>query len=96
MGKKRDVVDGVGAIHESPVLDGGELTPVEMACAAYGIEPKYLLGSRMDGESVILVTVGGSKVVWTPGAPITPLTRVQITGINPANANRKPITGGKR
>lgn len=61
------------------------------ACKAYGIAPKYVLGSRIDpltGEAVV-VTVGGSKVRFKAGAEVAPLSEIAVTGVNPAWAKRK-------
>lgn len=101
MGKKRDVKQGgVDLVDSVDVVDGvddGGENLIETACAAYGINPdEDLLGCRESNGVVTLVTVGGAKVLWQPGMKITPLSAVAITGINPANARRKPITGGKR
>lgn len=69
---------------------------IREACEAYGIEEEYLLDAVVREETVTLITAGGFKVTWSQGMEVSPLTRIQITGINPENAKRKPITGGKR
>jgi len=66
----------------------------ERARIECGIDPKYVFSATVmsDGE-VVIVTNGGSKVRWVEGQDAPKLTPVQITGINPENARRKPITG---
>jgi len=63
------------------------------ALEAYGIDPKFVLGSRVDpaAQEAMVVTNGGKKVLWSPGKEVAPLNDIEITGINPIK--RKPITG---
>jgi hypothetical protein len=70
---------------------------LEEALKAYGIDKKYVLGSRVDeaaGEAVI-VTAGGKKVRYKSGDKVQPLGSIAITGINP-EAKRKPLTGAAK
>jgi len=71
---------------------------IQAACDAYGILKDYLAGAGIDRESgqVTLVTNGGKKVRWNEGDKVEKLADIAITGINPANAKRKPITGKKK
>ncbi len=71
---------------------------IDEACKAYGIASKYVFSSRIDeetGEAVVL-TNGGSKVRFKSGDKVEKLSDIQITGINPAAAKRKPIVGKAR
>jgi hypothetical protein len=66
------------------------------ACDAYGINPKFVTGTRLDevtGE-VIIVTNGGKKVRYKDGDKPEKLSQLDVTGINPA-PKRKSITGAK-
>lgn len=81
---------------EKKLAEEKESTLLKKALKAFGIDEKYLLSHRVKGSSVILVTKGGSKVIFKPGAKIHKLTAIQITGINPENARRKPIVGKKK
>lgn len=65
---------------------------IAKACKAYGIAAQYLFASRIDGNAVVLVTNGGSRVRYT-GAKVERLDRLAVTGINPALAKRKVIAG---
>jgi hypothetical protein len=67
---------------------------IAMALAAFGIDPKFVAGSRYDEvtEEAIIVTVGGKKVRFKDGDKVEKLSQIEITGINPA-PKRKPITG---
>lgn len=68
---------------------------LKQACAAYGIEAQYVFAARCDeaaGE-VVIITNGGSKVRWKPGASVEKLDEIAITGINPKAAKRKVIAG---
>lgn len=90
MAKKEDGRD-------SEKKGGGDLDLIEAACNAYGIEGKYLLGSRISSQGLVsLVTVGGAKVFWKPGEDVIPLSVIQITGENPAKRPRKPVAGTLR
>jgi hypothetical protein len=65
------------------------------ACKTYGIDPKYVLASRIDvqtGEAVILAH-GGAKVRFKTGDAAAPLSPIAITGINPRAAKAKVIAG---
>lgn len=68
------------------------------ACKAYEIPAKYLFASSVDDAgTVTLLTHGGKRVRWSKGMEaVVPLTQIEITGINPELAKRKPITGKKR
>lgn len=68
---------------------------IAAACEAYGINPQYLLSSKFDvaTQTVMLLTHGGKKVKWRDGMDVSALSEIEITGVNPANANRKPIAG---
>lgn len=96
MAKKKEELSADAANKESEELAKADL--IGDACDAYGIDDEYLFGSAiLEDGVVVLITAGGSKVFWKPGRVVeTPLTSIQITGINPANQRRKPITGGKR
>lgn len=91
MGKKKDEMPGWDESEEQ-VAD-----PLSLCLMAFGIDPKYVLASSVkEGGAVVVVTVGGEKIRWTPGDPAQELDPVRITGVNPAAAKRKPITGGGR
>jgi hypothetical protein len=67
---------------------------IATACDAFGIDSKFVAGSRYDevtGEAVI-VTIGGSKVRFKDGDKPEKLSIVAITGVNKA-PKKKPITG---
>lgn len=69
---------------------------IDKACEAYGIDPKYLFGSRVDGDEVVLVTNGGKKVRYKASDEVEPLGVIAVTGINPENEKRKVIAGKKK
>jgi len=83
-------------ITEEHLMGSDSEDQIAAACEAYGITEEHLMGSACADGVVTLVTIGGSKVTWQHGMEVKPLTSIQITGINPANDHRKPITGGKR
>lgn len=69
---------------------------ITAGCKAYGIDPAYVLGSRIDPETgeAVIVTNGGKKVRYASGQKdIEPLSEVEVTGINPKAKKRKPIAG---
>jgi len=69
---------------------------IKEACEAYGIDQQYVLASNVrDGVAVVL-THGGSKVRYAKGDKVEPLNQVQVTGVNPALAKRKPLAGKKK
>ena len=68
---------------------------IAQACEAYGIEPKYVLGSAVRGGVAVIVTRGGSKVRFKAGIPVVPLDPIAVTGINP-KPKRKPIAGAAK
>ena len=63
------------------------------ALEAYGIEKKYVIGSRYDAaaKTAIVVTAGGKKVRFTAGDKPAPLDPISVSGINPVK--RKVIAG---
>lgn len=69
-----------------------EGNPVQLACEAYGIDPKHVFASGIDRETgvVTIVTAGGKKVRWN-GEKVEKLSAIEITGINPVK--RKPVMG---
>ena len=66
---------------------------IEKALKAYGVQKKHVVMSRVDGSQVVFATAGGAKRRWAEGDDVQPLTQIQITGINPDAAKRKPIAG---
>jgi hypothetical protein len=66
---------------------------IAMALAAYGIDKKYVLGSRYDQQTqeAVIVTIGGSKVRFKEGDKPEKLGQIAITGVNPVK--RKVIAG---
>jgi hypothetical protein len=81
-------------------VDAGPDSKDEAIAAAlkiFGIPEQYVLSAKCDPEAhrVTIVTHGGKRVSWSGEEDIRPLTRIEITGVNPENARRKPITGGK-
>jgi len=71
---------------------------IQAALRAYGIDRKYVHGSRYDqgtGEAIV-VTVGGSKVRFKDGDKPEKLDDIAVTGVNPKAAKRKPITGAEK
>ena len=67
---------------------------VGRATKAYGIPAKEILAASVDPSGLVtLVTNGGSRVRWREGDKPEPLSMIQITGINPENAKRKPVAG---
>jgi len=63
------------------------------ACRAYGIDKKFVLSSRMDGDAAIIVTQGGAKVQYRKGDEVEKLSPIRVTGVNPENERRKPVAG---
>jgi len=64
------------------------------ACKAYGIDKKYVMSSNFyeDTGTVVILTVGGSKVSFQSGQKVKPLDSISVTGVNPS-PKRKPIAG---
>lgn len=94
MGKRRQTT-GTEADNMSTVED----SIIAAALQAFGVPEEYCLASNYDSNTgiVTIVTHGGRKVQWFDGAEVERhLTEVEITGINPENARRKPITGAGR
>jgi hypothetical protein len=79
------------------VVKKGEKLIVE-GCKAYGIDAKYLHASRIDAETgeAVILTVGGKRVRYKSGQKVQPLSEIEITGVNPAWAKKKPIAGKKK
>lgn len=69
---------------------------IEEACKAYGIDKKFVVGSfyKEAEKTAVIVTNGGSKVLYKAGQEVSKLGEIAVTGINPVK--RKPITGGKK
>jgi microcompartment protein CcmK/EutM len=66
---------------------------INQACAAYGIDKKYVFMSRVDagtGEALI-VTNGGKKVRFKSGQKVEPLDEISITGINPTPKKKSVV-----
>ena len=70
-------------------------TLLAAACAAYGIDPKYVLANSIINDVATIVTHGGSKVRFTAGAKVDKLAPVAVTGIS-TKPPRKPITGAAK
>ncbi len=65
---------------------------VAKALSAHGIADKHVFGKSVVGELVTIVTNGGSRVKWSPGAKdMVKLTEKAITGI----ADPRPKKGKK-
>ena len=66
------------------------------ACAAYGIDKKYVFASRYDEQAkeAIIVTNGGKRVRFKTGDKVEALGEIAVTGINPAK--RKVIAGKEK
>lgn len=66
------------------------------ACAAYGIDKKYVFASRYDEKTkeTVIVTNGGSRVRFKAGDKVEPLNAIAVTGINPVK--RKVIAGKEK
>ena len=74
---------------------GDKIEIVAEAIKAYGIDQEYVFASKSypeTGEAVIL-THGGSEVLYKRGDTPVPLSETAITGINPEMAKRKVIAG---
>jgi len=91
----------VEPVEEEPELSEEDLAVIKAGCEAYGIESRFVFNARIDrlsGEAVIL-TNGGKKVRYLPGyeekKDFRKLNEIEVTGINPKNEKRKPITGKK-
>ncbi len=68
---------------------------VAQCLKAFGIEQQFVAGSVVRDDGVVVVcTSGGEKIEWRPGDEPRAIDPVRITGVNPAAAKRKPITGG--
>lgn len=66
------------------------------ACEAYGIAPKYVLGSAVKDGLATIVTHGGVKVKYRKGDEVEKLPAIKVSGIDPNAKPRKPITGGAK
>lgn len=77
---------------------GPEFEAIQAALQAFGIPEEFVMLARRDPESgrVTVVTHGGKKVVWSGEGEVQPLTQIEITGINPENAKRRPLTGVRK
>ena len=54
---------------------------LKAACKAYGIDPEYVLSSRVTKKKeVIIVTNGGIKVRWRPGDKVEELDPIRVDG----------------
>jgi hypothetical protein len=84
---------------KEPVQEGQEIgDALKAALEAHGVDPRHVLSSRHDAATgvVIFVTNGGKKVQWKEGEKAASLSEIEITGVNPENAKRRPITGAKK
>ncbi|MDY7034547.1 MAG: hypothetical protein SV375_00065 [Thermodesulfobacteriota bacterium] len=91
---------------DEPELTEADIELMEMACHAFGVEDRYLVKARIEvdpesGEkTAVVLTAGGARVRYRKGDEkadnFAPLNYVQVTGINPKAAKRKPITGIKK
>ena len=66
---------------------------IQTACLAYGIQPKYVLSSTVNGDEAVIVTQGGAKVRFKAGMKVEQLDEISVSGINPKNAKRKVVAG---
>lgn len=66
-----------------PALTEEEEVLIAAGCQAYGIAPKYVLGSAVRDGVAVIVTQGGSKVRFAKGDKVEALHPVQVTGIAP-------------
>ncbi|MHC1726505.1 MAG: hypothetical protein AB9866_10925 [Syntrophobacteraceae bacterium] len=94
MGKRRQMTgteaDGMATTEDSIIAE---------ALQAYGIPEQYCFASNFNSDTgiVTIVTHGGKKVRWFEGCEVErQLSEIEVAGINPENARRKPITGGGR
>ncbi|MBW2606127.1 MAG: hypothetical protein JRD05_00680 [Deltaproteobacteria bacterium] len=69
---------------------------IDKACEEYGIAPEYVFASRVDGNTAIVLTNGGSRVRYKAGDKVEKLGDIAVTGINPALKKRKVIAGKKK
>lgn len=71
---------------------------VAEACKAFGIDGKHVFTSGIDKETgeAVIVTNGGKKVRYAKGDKVAELSQIEITGVNPEWAKRKPIMGKKK
>ena len=91
---------------EEPELSKAETALIREGCDAYGIGEAYLLKPRIERDKetnepiAVIKTVGGAKVRYRKGDEkkddFVPLTRIQVTGVNPDLKKRKPLTAGKK
>jgi hypothetical protein len=58
---------------------------IDKACSAYGVDKKYLLGSRYYAETdeAVIVTNGGRKVRYKEGDKVEQLSHTEVTGEKP-------------
>ena len=70
---------------------------IAAGCAAFGINKKFVAGSRYDEltNEAVIVTNGGTKVRFKDGDKPEKLNPIAITGINTA-AKKKPIAGAEK
>lgn len=70
----------------------------EEAYAAMGIAAEFVFSSSYDRDSrtVTVLTAGGKRVLLKPGERPPELTAIEISGVNPELARRKPVAGKKR
>ena len=76
--------------------DAAEDKLIAQACDAFGIAPKYVIGSAVKDGVAVVVTVGGKKVRFKAGDKPVPLDQISVTGVNPNAKKRKPITGAAK
>lgn len=79
-------------------LSEEEQGAIDALCKEMGISPEFVFASNVDRGTgaVTVLTNGGARVCVAPGDEIPRLTEIQITGVNPELARRKPVAGKKR
>ena len=88
---------------EAPAFSKGDLALIDEACKAHGIGEEDTVKMRIekDGETgepaAVVITAGGSRVRYRKGdrgaKGFLKLSQIQVTGVNPEAAKRKPIIG---
>jgi hypothetical protein len=93
---QQTAIEEMALIEADQGLSEEEKDLIAEGCQALGIPAEFVFDSNVDrltGEAVIL-THGGARVRWRPGATVEPLPEIKVTGINPKK--RKPIVGKAR
>ena len=81
---------------EEPGPSRADLSLIEKACKAYGIDERYMLSARIDKETgeAVVVTHGGAKVRFAKDDEVEPLDPIRVDGI--IRKKMKVVAGKKK